>query len=1082
MRDTNEPGFTPGTPQSMTNETVVAGSKTTVADTRTAVAGPQVTRTAVAGGTAVAGTKTLAEGEGDQTLATAQKPAKASFDLSKQKTLTLGDKTYKIEKQLGNGGEAEVYRLSLDGKRYALKLYRQNRPINSKVISKLADISGKAAIADIRRYGSLNNNGSKRDYVLMDYCPDGSVADYDFRNKDKDILEIITLVARNLNELHKAGIVHKDIKPENLLFTDKSNNMLVISDFGIADILGADGEVNTPQSRSPIYAAPEMYRGTNTSKIDGVTYAIIGPKYDYYLLGMTALAMWMGTDTFRKAEPELIKQKSRGRIDVPEAIPDPLRSIIRGLLLNRVENRWGYDEILRRLSGENVPISEDIENLHVVFDSGKGKIARTAKELANMMMEDQELGIDYLYRGYICQKLRGPMPEMEVRVNNVIERQYPKNKLAGLYAAALVLDPELPYYDTSGKIHSNIVSLCKAEDAFSEKITEADNPVYIYLRAKYGKKFTDEVLDKTRKADNDYFGYPLSTFNRAVNDCEMYRTFEGKKKGDEAEFTNVECYTPQDVLKFCGDFPVVNDIDMKYICSLAFVEWLRIYSPEDAAKIEKLRVGHKNHQMLFRLIIQSLNPLADLNLRCDPKNPDYAMSGPAIGRLVNQAYDAYFVIFKRDSSAMCEYWYKPHNPYRYKFQASFAQEIVRSFQIDRWDEGYLHRFFAIKGSQFNRLDSFGRYCCTVKGTDNERKYGPYTTSIAMLKAAAGYGHKVEYRFTSGKTINSLSGLGSVMNNDIKTAFCNEIYAWLAVQYQENPNADLSQKYAYERLTKQYIETIGRYSPNNKRYCRYRKALDSIGKIDVGRGVLAIGAIEYIFSTIVLLVYLAMLAILASTAIQQPTIEWNSAKYSEWLQPAILALIVFLYFWRSHDNWFGAAIKYVILFFVLGLISEFSLHGKIGTLIGPYMVYVLMIPVVVFGILFGCKLLSPNSCGKELRSYKKPNFEQLVVEPLHFTFKETSDNFISSYGANAGLYRQWYGYDVKKKIKPLILSFVVGFFLLISTSFPLEIFAPDKPAGQELLENYPDVYEVVDKVNNGTLFNKNTDESAEEAKP
>ena len=121
-------------------------------------------------------------------------------------------------------------------------------------------MKGKAAIVDILETGVVRIGDVDRGYALMPFCKDGSVASYDLRNNAEEILRITAMTARNIGELHKVGLLHKDIKPENILYTDKDSGLAVISDFGIADVLGDDGSVNTPQSRTVIYAAPEALR------------------------------------------------------------------------------------------------------------------------------------------------------------------------------------------------------------------------------------------------------------------------------------------------------------------------------------------------------------------------------------------------------------------------------------------------------------------------------------------------------------------------------------------------------------------------------------------------------------------------------------------------------------------------------------------------------------------------------------------------------------------------------------------------------------------------------------------------------
>lgn len=337
-------------------------------------------------------------------------------EVSAKEEITLGGKRYAIDRLIGNGGEAEVYVVSSKKGSFALKLYRRGNGVRKDILKRLEKLKGKAAIVDILETGVVRIGDVDRGYALMPFCKDGSVASYDLRNNAEEILRITAMTARNIGELHKVGLLHKDIKPENILYTDKDSGLAVISDFGIADVLGDDGSVNTPQSRTVIYAAPELY--ANTTRIGDVTYAIMTAASDYYALGMSVLSLWMGDSEFRKKEPELVKLKIQGKLPVPDNMPEPLRTITRGLLVGKPENRWSYDEIRRTLEEEKIPVVEDAEILRVVFDSGKNKIAHTTKELAQFMMEDQTLGTAYLYKGKISSWISRVMPEMEVRTTS----------------------------------------------------------------------------------------------------------------------------------------------------------------------------------------------------------------------------------------------------------------------------------------------------------------------------------------------------------------------------------------------------------------------------------------------------------------------------------------------------------------------------------------------------------------------------------------------------------------------------------------------------------------------------------------
>ena len=1021
-----------GTPPA---DTVTAGATVTaVSGSGTALAS---TTTSAAGATAVASATAAADAGGSSTGAAAHA---ATFDLSSPKSITLDGKVYTVEKLIGDGGEAEVYKLLRSGRPYALKLYRGVHKFNDELIKRIAGLKDKAAVVEIYGYGTTEIGSHRRSYTLMQYCKDGSTASWSFKGNADAILQIVTLTARNLNELHKAGILHKDTKPENLLFTDKQNYMLLLSDFGISDLLGADGSVNSPQDRTVIYAAPEIY--TNASIINGRTYAIMTRAYDYYALGMSALALWMGSASFKRKEPELVKMKIEGKINIPDDMPDPLRTIVRGLLVKDPASRWGFDEIRRKLSGEDVPVGENLGSLNIVFDSGKNKIARTPEDLARFMMEDQQLGISYLYKGRICDWLRKPAPELEMKINDIIETRYPKNQTAGLYAAALTLDPGLPYYDLKGKTYKYLVTLHNNEEKFKAGLTDRNNPLYIYIEARMGKAKADEVFGKVKRAAADKFKCYAHVFAWAIHETDsLAYAFYGAKTAEE-QLTKVECHNLNDVLKFFSEYRRIPEDNKKFVCSLGFVEMVSVFSPSDARKIEALRARHSDFQSLYRLIIQTLNPAADINLCSDPSDPMYAMTGQGLGRFINMAFNAYYVQFEGDSRKMYASWSSSDNPYRDICQASLVDLIVASFKGD-WNSSFLHDFFMTKGTRFSKQDSWAAFCTSYDSTDNTRKYGPYDMPIAMLKTAAGFGFSPEYRFRgSSRTVRTIAELDSLAasNKDGKnwkdeTAAAlrsRSLHAWLAVQYQENPQADLKKKYAYEELTRQYVEKLGSIDAENREYKRWSSACEQVTKAGRSQSILLWGLLQSIFIVAGCLILIFDLLLTLSGIISQPLLD-ISAKNNGILiyGPLVLSLLINQYFSRDRI-WgiFQSIIMYAMAMFFLYFINRW--------LLWKYAHYVVLAGIGLYIWYFFRKLLRRNEGASELRTGRKPDYEQRLLEPLHFAFKSKDSSFQSSCGANDWYYKEAYKDSLREKGGPTTLCLVTAVILFFSAGFSVSI--------------------------------------------
>lgn len=944
-------------------------------------------------------------------------------EVSAKEEITLGGTRYAIDRLIGNGGEAEVYVVSSKKGSFALKLYRRGNGVRKDILKRLEKLKGKAAIVDILETGVVRIGDVDRGYALMPFCKDGSVASYDLRNNAEEILRITAMTARNIGELHKVGLLHKDIKPENILYTDKDSGLAVISDFGIADVLGDDGSVNTPQSRTVIYAAPELY--ANTTRIGDVTYAIMTAASDYYALGMSVLSLWMGDSEFRKKEPELVKLKIQGKLPVPDNMPEPLRTITRGLLVGKPENRWSYDEIRRTLEGEKIPVVEDAEILRVVFDSGKNKIAHTTKELAQFMMEDQTLGTAYLYKGKISSWISRVMPEMEVKLNNIVERVYPKNQVAGLYAAALALDPQLPFYSRDGKVCVNVNKLLNGDSGFASTLGDRSNPIYLYCEARQGKKEADGLYSRTCNALKDSFGYARSVIVWGVYDRKYFRTLQGKKTGKEDKFTDVDCYNITDVVKFCSDYRVVAEEDKKFLCSLGFAEMVRVFSEKDADRLIQVRKGITDYQMLFRLTIQTINPAADISLITDPKDPNYAMDGDTIGVLINVAFNAFYCVFDGDRQKMYDNWYSDINPYSEICQASLIDLIISSF-TSNYNNSYLHRFFLTKGDRFASQDKWISYCTNYGSADNTNKYGPYYDKIAIMKAVEGLTKCADFYFpASGSYVYHLDDLTKIKKEEVEEAF--EYYgleAWVASKLQENPEADLSKRLAYEKLTSQYLNVIGKYYKDDYYYKRFQKASGAVARHKTKTPILLLGLLEKV-------VYVVFG--LAPCLLLLPLVL-NLHIYLDDLDRSLL---------RSLFRWIVGT---VFLYFL----SKWFL--------GKFMVYVTIV-VVAAAVFWYARLIFKRMNGaRELRRMHSPNEDQKILEPLHFAYKERSDDFVSSLFGNEKFYRSKYLSDLWEKFKDLVMAVVTSFLLL----FPVATI-PKITDMDSLKENHPKIHNTINKI-------------------
>ncbi|MFN8372182.1 MAG: protein kinase [Anaerolineae bacterium] len=123
-------------------------------------------------------------------------------------------------------------------------------------------------------------------YLVMRFLKGGSLTDFLTRGKPthEEVLKIVDQIATALHAAHRAGVIHRDLKPDNILMDEEGNSYL--ADFGIAKVLGAeDDDIGT--SGTPAYMSPEQIKSEPLT-----------PQTDMYAFGIIIYEMMTGAHPF----------------------------------------------------------------------------------------------------------------------------------------------------------------------------------------------------------------------------------------------------------------------------------------------------------------------------------------------------------------------------------------------------------------------------------------------------------------------------------------------------------------------------------------------------------------------------------------------------------------------------------------------------------------------------------------------------------------------------------------------------------------------------------------------------------------
>lgn len=178
-------------------------------------------------------------------------------------------------------------------------------------------------------------------FIIIEYCGGGNLKEYvkNRRLKEKYARLFFQQIALGLEYLHSKSIIHRDIKPHNILLTT-NRKTIKIADFGFAKIIGSDALTET-MCGSPMYMAPEIIRGKSyTSKADLWSVGVM--MYE----ALTGFHPFQGANSLYDLIDKIERYSKRNQLKFPNGINLTYfaRDLLKRLLRSEPDERMEWKE------------------------------------------------------------------------------------------------------------------------------------------------------------------------------------------------------------------------------------------------------------------------------------------------------------------------------------------------------------------------------------------------------------------------------------------------------------------------------------------------------------------------------------------------------------------------------------------------------------------------------------------------------------------------------------------------------------------------------------------------------------------
>lgn len=256
------------------------------------------------------------------------------------------DGRYEILELIGTGGMSDVYKAKdiVDGNFVAVKILKKEFAENEEFLRRFRNESRAIAVLSHPNIVKIIDVGfsQKIQFIVMEYIDGETLKEFMERQNALDwktASYFMVQILRALGHAHDMGIVHRDVKPQNIMILD--DGTIKVMDFGIAKFAREEGLTTTAQAIGSVhYISPEQARSDATDE-----------KSDIYSAGIVFYEMLTGVKPFDNENPVSValmhmQAKAKRPCDINPDIPKGLEEIILKAIEKEPNDRYAKASLM----------------------------------------------------------------------------------------------------------------------------------------------------------------------------------------------------------------------------------------------------------------------------------------------------------------------------------------------------------------------------------------------------------------------------------------------------------------------------------------------------------------------------------------------------------------------------------------------------------------------------------------------------------------------------------------------------------------------------------------------------------------